>query len=113
MTKNFKVKLLKIVSDFVLKLSVNDKACIDNFVKLLETHGFQLRYPYNERIKEDLYCLRVKGDKKQIRIFYFYYVIDGIFWLVHAFVKKAKKIPPNEIKTALKRVNRIKKGEVS
>lgn len=81
-----------------------EKSSISKFTRLtdlLEEYDKRLGMPYSKHIQDNLYELRIRGQQ-EIRVFYCFQPDKIVF--IHAFVKKSKKTPPQEIKTALFRI---------
>ena len=81
---------------------VKDLAIIQAKINLLKDYGYELpRISTNhaKHIEGKLYELR-PGDN---RILYFYYD-QGVYVLLHAFMKKTNKTPPQEIEKAKKEI---------
>lgn len=77
-------------------------------VEQLEEAGFLVE-PYARKLEIDLFEIRVRRGR-QIRVFYFYHEDDLIIG-VHAFVKKTRRTPRQELKQARRVVGLIKRGE--
>ncbi|QQG43782.1 MAG: type II toxin-antitoxin system RelE/ParE family toxin [Candidatus Daviesbacteria bacterium] len=73
-------------------------------IELLESGGPYLKPPYIKKLKDKLYELRISG-KVATRIFYT--VVNGEYYLLHAFKKKSQKTPSKEFKIALDRMREI------
>lgn len=71
-------------------------------VDFLEKYGPFLGGKFTKKLRKDLFELRITG-KEQIRILYTAKASNII--LLHVFKKKTQKTPPNEIKTALLRLD--------
>ncbi len=89
------------VKDFIHKQNKQTIAKVLHTIELLEEFGPNLRMPYSKKIASNLYELRVSG-KEAVRVLYSN--IKGIFYLLHAFKKKARKTPKKEIEIALDRL---------
>lgn len=89
---------------------VKDLAIIQAKINLLKDYGYELpkiSTNHAKHIEGKLYELR-PGDN---RILYFYYD-QGTYVLLHAFMKKTNKTPPQEIEKAkneIKEYERMKK----
>lgn len=93
-----------ILHDFIYSL---EKPTISKFTRLsdlLEEYGKKLGMPYSKQIQFNLYELRIRGQQ-EIRIFYCFHQDKIVF--VHAIIKKSKKTPIKDIKTALARINQL------
>ncbi len=73
-------------------------------IELLENGGPYLKPPYIKKLQNKLYELRVSG-KVAIRIFYT--IINGEYFLLHAFKKKSQKTPSKELKIAIDRLREL------
>ncbi|MEK7502802.1 MAG: type II toxin-antitoxin system RelE/ParE family toxin [Patescibacteria group bacterium] len=73
-------------------------------IELLENGGPFLKPPYIKKLQNKLYELRISGNAA-IRIFYT--IINGEYYLLHAFKKKSQKTPSKEIKIALDRMREL------
>ncbi|MBI2086154.1 type II toxin-antitoxin system RelE/ParE family toxin [Candidatus Daviesbacteria bacterium] len=73
-------------------------------IELLENGGPYLKPPYIKKLQDKLYELRISG-KVAIRIFYT--IINGEYYLLHAFKKKSQKTPSKELKVALDRAREL------
>jgi phage-related protein len=80
-----------------LKMRVKALGSID----ILAQYGNTLREPYSKSIGKGLFELRIKFARDITRILYFFYMDNKII-LTNGFVKKTRKMPPNELALALK-----------
>ncbi len=97
------------VREFLVSLSVVERARVMRDVELLKTFGFELKAPLVKSIKGKLWELRTAG-RNQHRVFYF--AVSGKrLVLLHGFTKKTQKTPQREIDTALKRMAIFQRGE--
>jgi len=98
--------------------TVEGKRPVENFIKSLETttqdkflykkelleqFGPSLRHPHTDSIGNGIFELRFKGPEGQARVLFFFFCKKQII-LLHGFVKKTRKTPLREIKTAKKRM---------
>ena len=94
----------------------NDKvrAKFSKLLKVLEEHGPDLKRPYADILRDGIRELRVGLDGNAYRALYFFFVGDFIV-ITHAFMKKADRVPPEEIDRALRCKsdfeNRLRRGE--
>jgi phage-related protein len=97
------------VLEFMKQLPPKATAKMIRNIDLLENNGFQLGFPFISRITgtDELWELRTKYDQNYYRVIFFHFQ-NGMFVLLHAFIKKTQKIPEREIKVALNRLNRYK-----
>ncbi|MDP2585681.1 MAG: type II toxin-antitoxin system RelE/ParE family toxin, partial [Candidatus Levybacteria bacterium] len=72
-------------------------AKVSRTIILLRTFGNRLRMPYSKSLGNNLFELRVRGQR-EIRIFYTFYNGEAI--LLHAFIKKTQNTPFREIESA-------------
>lgn len=97
------------IEKFLDSLSEKERAKVLKNISLLEKFGLNLRVPYVKPLKiRNLKELRIIFRSKIFRLLFFHYKAR-ILVILHAFVKKTKKTPAREIKTALKRMKSYKK----
>jgi phage-related protein len=93
------------VMDFIASLPAKHIAKALWEIRLLAQLGTALRMPYADSIKGDRYKglweLRIQQGSDISRIFYFL-PVGKTFILLHGFLKKTDKTPPQELKTALR-----------
>jgi len=89
------------VRDFIDSRNANNKAKIFSLLTVLEERGPNLPRPYADFLKDGIHELRIKLSGDQIHFLYFFCYKDFII-LTHAFDKKSKKVPKNEILKAKK-----------
>ena len=89
----------KPVLDYIENLDIKNKTKIYKYIDFLRSNNGYLDEPYSKHIKGKIRELRVDFSKDSHRIFYFTFVNKNII-LLHAFFKKTKKTPINEIKKA-------------
>ena len=96
------------VRDFIDMQSIDTQVEIFHVIGLLQEFALNLRYPYVEKIgKTGIRELRIHHSSDYYRVFYF--TAKGRkFILLHAFLKKTKKTPKNEITIAIKRMDDYK-----
>lgn len=91
------------VYEFLMSLQPRLRAKAFRDIELLAKYGSDLREPYVKSVKgqnnKGLYELRIKFANDIARLFYFTYS-DGVFVLLHGFIKKTMKIPRTEIDCA-------------
>jgi len=76
---------------------------IQHTLNLLETFGLRLGSPYVKHLEGKLWELRVRTGSNTYRILYFADTGQR-FILVHAFLKKTKKTPKQELRIAQARL---------
>ena len=87
--------------EFLNSLSVHDDVpFVDRMFSLLAEYGHELRRPYVDFLQEDIWELRVKTRRGQIRFLYLYFM-DKRIVITHGIIKKASKVPVSEIKKAI------------
>ena len=69
---------------------------------LLGNHGHELRRPYCENLGDDIYELRVKFQRVNHRMLYFFHERSAVV-VTHGFAKE-QKVPPKEIALAKARM---------
>ncbi len=92
------------VKKFAEEQEVTIRAKIVSSVDLLTNYGPYLKPPYNKKLRDKLYELRISG-KLAVRIFYT--IAHNEYYLLHAFKKKSQKTPIKELQTALDRMKEI------
>ena len=92
------------VKDFIQELDKTTYTRVIHAVELLETDGPYLKPPYIKKLQDKLYELRISG-KIAVRIFYT--IVNGEYYLLHAFKKKSQKTPSKELKVALDRIREL------
>lgn len=96
------------VEDFLNELPVKLRAKNFRELSLLGEFGTDLPAPYAKQLRgkevKGLWELRVKLASDITRIFYFFPVGDRVI-LLHGFAKKTEETPPQELQTAIRRMN--------
>lgn len=85
---------------FIFSLQKGTIAKVLRTIDLLERFGVRLGMPHSKKIYRDVFELRVRGVQ-EVRIFYAIRKDEAV--LLHAFIKKSKKIPKRELETAISR----------
>ncbi len=86
--------------EFLNGLFANEKVMVDNDIERLENYGPTLGMPYIENLGDNVYTLRTRVGKVQIRSFFFFVGQKIIF--TNGIRGKSKKIPNNAIKKAIR-----------
>jgi len=73
----------------------------------MEVHGPDLGMPHTRAMGEGLFELRLKAPEGIARVF-FCTVVGRKIIMLHHFVKKTKKTPPNELAIARRRLKEAK-----
>ncbi|MBU2545213.1 type II toxin-antitoxin system RelE/ParE family toxin [Patescibacteria group bacterium] len=89
-----------LVEDYINKLSKKEQLKFFSYLEILKDSQGYLDEPYSKHIKGKIRELRVDFSKNHHRIFYFTFINKKII-LLHAFLKKTKKTPNQEIKKAI------------
>ena len=92
------------VKEFIKEQDKTTYTKLIHAIELLENGGPYLKPPYIKKLQNKLYELRISG-KVTIRIFYT--IINGEYYLLHAFKKKSQKTPTKELKIALDRMREL------
>jgi phage-related protein len=77
------------------------------YTERMEVYGPDLGMPHTRAMGEGLLELRLKASEGIARVF-FCTVIDRRIVMLHHFVKKTEKTPPNELATARRRMKEAK-----
>lgn len=86
------------VKEFILRLSVKERAKVIAYLDELKVKGHTLRRPIADYLGEGIYELRPRDN----RIFYFFYLRENAV-LLHAIRKKTDKIPVGDMELCIKR----------
>ncbi len=92
------------VENFIAGLEESIIAKTLRTLDLLEKFGNNLGMPHSKKIGSNLFELRLRS-KSEIRIIYCFYKNKTL--LLHAFIKKTKKIPKRAISLAQNRLNSL------
>lgn len=98
------IKIESSVKQFISLLEKPAIVKVLRTIDLLHKFGYQLGAPYTRKIRNNIFELRIRGQK-EIRIFYIFH--KGIIILLHGFVKKSQKTPLRELKTAINKVKTL------
>lgn len=85
---------------FALDHRAQDK-CMAKLLRLRE-EGHKLRRPEADLLGDGIHELRIVCAGNQYRILYFFHGREAVV-LAHALIKKVRKVPRQEIETALRR----------
>jgi phage-related protein len=97
------------VKDDVFSLPPNILADYLRLRDLMERYGADLRLPHSRAMGGGLFELRPKGKEGIGRVFYCT-TIGRTIVILHSFVKKTQKTPPDELKVARKRLKEVNRG---
>ena len=92
------------VKNFLQEQDKRVKAKVLDAIDILIESGPFLKPPYMKKLDKDLYELRIKST---VAVRVFYSPITGVYYLLHAFVKKTQKTPDREMKIALDRIKEL------
>ena len=92
------------VKNFLQEQDKRVKAKVLDAIDILIESGPFLKPPYMKKLDKDLYELRIKST---VAVRVFYSPITGVYYLLHAFVKKTQKTPDREMKVALDRIKEL------
>lgn len=96
------------VREWLKGLPREDKRKIDEDIKTAQI-GWPLGMPLIRKIDKDLWEVRTRLENGIARVFF---TVDGEYMiLLHGFIKKSRKTPQNELKTALTRLGNYKRGK--
>ncbi|MFA4826650.1 MAG: type II toxin-antitoxin system RelE/ParE family toxin [Candidatus Shapirobacteria bacterium] len=90
--------------NYIYSLEKSTTSKFTRLTDLLEIYDKKLGMPYSKQLQNNLYELRIRGQQ-EVRVFYCFHQNKIVF--VHAFIKKTKKTPPQDIKTALARIKQL------
>ena len=92
------------VNEALGALAATDKARVLRVIELLAEYGPELKMPHSKRLQGQLRELRMDGRPNSYRIIYAS-VPNRKFLLLHLFAKKTQATPPQEIRTAQRRLD--------
>ncbi len=95
------------VKEWLSQLPSRDRCTLAEDTKTLQK-GWPVGMPLARKVDRDLWELRSKLDKRIGRVFFT--VQEQTIVLLHAFVKKARRIPLRELETARRRLHQVKRG---
>lgn len=98
------------VEDFLDDLSIKARAKCLSYMDALEEHGHGPPSSYIKKVEGDLWELRPEFGGVEHRLFYFTFVQRPII-VVHAIKKKRQKLRRQDIDTALRRVEDVRRRE--
>ncbi|NOT95454.1 MAG: type II toxin-antitoxin system RelE/ParE family toxin [Nitrospira sp.] len=95
------------VQEEILDLPAGFVARFLRFAEHMEVYGPDLGMPHTRAMGEGLFELRLKAAEGIARVFYCTLVGRRVVML-HQFIKKSEKTPPNELKIARNRMKEVK-----
>lgn len=93
------------VRDWILDLDPEDRRIVGKDIQKVE-FGWPIGMPYCRPLGRGLWEVRSNISSGRIARIVFY-IIDGDMVLLHGFVKKTQKTPPQEIALALRRMKEL------
>lgn len=96
------------VREWLKALCKEDKVILGEDIKSVE-YGWPLGMPLVRKLDTDLWEVRSNITNKEIARVLFT-VISGVMVLLHGFIKKSQKTPPNDLKIAKDRRDRVLNG---
>lgn len=93
------------VEEFLNALPVKDRAKIAQHIQLLQEFGPLLDAPYTSQVEGKLRELRVRVGRTHYRILY-YGDPQRRFVLLHALVKRTRKLPVQDVELAKRRMEK-------
>jgi phage-related protein len=94
------------VREWLKSLPRNGRKTIGEDIKTAQ-YGWPLGMPLIRKIERGLWEVRADISTGIARVFFT--VMDGLMILLHGFVKKSQKTPPNELATARRRLHKMEK----
>jgi phage-related protein len=95
------------VREWRKSLPRNDRKVIGEDIKTAQ-YGWPLGMPFIRKLERGLWEVRSTISTGIARVFFT--VIDSMMILLHGFVKKSQKTPPNELDTARRHLNNLEKN---
>ena len=89
------------IQTFLLSFDDSTVSKIINALETLDDFGEKIRPPRSKKVTKNIYELRVLANLS-VRIFYTFH--HNNIWVLHAFIKKSKKIPPKELTLVINRL---------
>lgn len=96
------------VKDFILSLDAKKRGKLLQIIQILSEFGHNLPFPYSSQVEGKIRELRAHYGRSLYRILY-YCDSEGVFILLHAFEKRAKRVPEKELKIAMDRMKNDQK----
>jgi len=93
------------VREWLHSFSAVEKKVIGEDIKTVQI-GYPIGMPLVEKIESDIFELRSKLPNKIARILFT--VEGGLMILLHGFIKKTNKIPPDDLRLARKRLHQVR-----
>lgn len=90
------------VEKWLNEQTVPVQAKIAHCMSLLEDHWEMRPFLFVQYLRDGLFEIKNKVNGTWPRVIYFHYHDDQLIYL-HGFLKKGKKIPPNELEIAMRR----------
>jgi phage-related protein len=91
----------KLAEEFLFSIPKKARAKFIFIIDLLKKSGPELKRPYADILRDDIYELRVEFQKTQYRVLYFF-IVGRKIYLSHGFLKKDWEVPRKEIEKAVR-----------
>lgn len=92
------------IEKFIASLPKPTHAKVSRALDLLRDYGHRLGLPHSRNVSGKLFELRTRGVQ-EVRLLYSFYNRKAI--ILHGFIKKTRKAPRKEIRTALQKLANI------
>lgn len=93
------------VRDWLKELSAQDRKTIGEDIKTVQ-FGWPLGMPLVRKMGKDLWEVRIHLEGRIARVLFT--VEEGVMVLLHGFIKKSQSTPPNDLKLAENRRNKVR-----
>lgn len=99
--------------DFLNSLSDKDFAKTLYTIESIENEGIliAINMQWVKKLRDDIFEIRIKQGNNIQRVLYFH-KIENNYIITHGFTKKTDKVPPKEIRKALKLKEKYESGEL-
>lgn len=99
--------------DFLNSLSDKDFAKTLYTIESIENEGIliAINMQWVKKLRDDIFEIRIKQGSNIQRVLYFH-KIENNYIITHGFTKKTDKVPPKEIRKALKLKEKYESGEL-
>lgn len=99
--------------EFLNSLSDKDFAKTLYTIESIENEGIliAINMQWVKKLRDDIFEIRIKQGSNIQRVLYFH-KIENNYIIIHGFTKKTDKVPPKEIRKALKLKEKYESGEL-
>jgi phage-related protein len=101
-----------IVDSFLSSCNLKLRAKVIERLDLLADKGNSLRRPFTDKLRDGIFELRTGQGRLEPRLLFFFEPLKRIIF-VHAFYKKTRWIPEEDIELAIERKKIIKSGKAT